>query len=40
MSANGGLGAVIQKNVQLHNYKSADGLTAIKAWQWKRLVDY
>ncbi|MEI2759647.1 MAG: T9SS type A sorting domain-containing protein [Bacteroidia bacterium] len=30
MSANGGLGAVIQKNVQLHNYKSADGLTAIK----------
>ena len=30
MSANGGLGEVIQKNVQLHNYKSADGLTAIK----------
>ena len=30
MSANGGLGEVIQKNVQLHNYKSADGLKAIK----------
>jgi hypothetical protein len=30
MSANGGLGEVIQKNVQLHNYKSVDGLTAIK----------
>jgi hypothetical protein len=30
ISANGGLGAVVQKNVQLHNFKCNDGLTAIK----------
>ncbi|HMT29760.1 MAG TPA: T9SS type A sorting domain-containing protein [Bacteroidia bacterium] len=30
MSLNGGLGGVVQKNVQLDNFKCTDGLTAIK----------
>jgi hypothetical protein len=30
MSLNGGMGEVIQKNVQLQNFKCSDGLTAIK----------
>nr|HMT28552.1 T9SS type A sorting domain-containing protein [Bacteroidia bacterium] len=30
MSANGGLGAVIQKNVQLENFKAVDCLSAVK----------
>ncbi|HMT30033.1 MAG TPA: hypothetical protein PKD91_12215, partial [Bacteroidia bacterium] len=30
MSLNGGLGGVIQKNVQLQNFKCTDGITAIK----------
>ena len=30
MSLNGGLGGVIQKNVQLQNFKCTDGLNAIK----------
>ncbi|MBL0341583.1 MAG: hypothetical protein IPP71_11960 [Bacteroidetes bacterium] len=30
MSLNGGLGGVVQKNVQLENFKCTDGLTAIK----------
>jgi hypothetical protein len=30
MNANGGLGAVIQKNVQLENFKCTDGITAVK----------
>lgn len=30
MNANGGLGAVIQKNVQLENFKVVDGMNAVK----------
>lgn len=30
MNENGGLGKVIQKNVQIHNYQGWDGITAIK----------